>query len=383
MIIKSSRILTGDGPKLAKYFGSPGENEDVEILLGLPEIVIANDMVSGIHNRMYGTRHVIISPEKHLSKRQLGEAIELICKEYEVSEPSLRRIVVVRHEKKRSDYVSEEDRQPYEEYSEPENDLHYHLGIPEVDERTGRVLDHEFSKIRDEKLSRLLEIKFKHQHVLGRFNKEILEEIESEKFWVSDEVFDPDIHALVRQNTEDDTIEAYLAAEDGKRVVSWNTSRYHSDLKAAYTDCLGVSEGIDYCETNYLGFRVFGRLNQRITKTTARLGVNIQKLSKWLSGTMKCYAKAEITAAQAAHQVIREVKLFQLNIKYAEGSGRLYLTSDINGKSTYIATLRKLCGIELDVLKGLESALLEAMSIDATDAEDVRSHRGASAARHF
>jgi hypothetical protein len=203
MIIKSVRIPTGDGRKFAKYLTNPGENEDIEVLLGSPGIAVANEFVSSIYSRMYGTRHVIVSPSKHLRLNQLIDVVKMYCDEFDVSEASRRRIVIARHEKKRSDYISEEDRDENTKYSEPENDIHYHIGIPEVDEKSGKVMDHEFDYIRNEKIARICEIKFGHPPVIGRFNKEVLSEIEGRYFFVDNKKFKPNLHALYEQQTED------------------------------------------------------------------------------------------------------------------------------------------------------------------------------------
>jgi hypothetical protein len=165
MIIKQTRIPTGQGANLRAYLTSPGENETVENLSGDLINIGFNDMISGAMGLTYSTRHVIISPSERLELADLAKVIEQVCDEFDVPESSRQRLVVVLHEKARSD-DNEGAR------------FHYHVAIPEVDDQTGRVLSSSFFKMRNEKLSRLAELTLSHDVIPGRFNREVYTALE-------------------------------------------------------------------------------------------------------------------------------------------------------------------------------------------------------------
>lgn len=160
MIIKQTRIPTGEGANLRAYLGSPGENETVEELSGDLFNIGINDMISRAMGLTYGTRHVIISPQERLSPEQLGAVIKLFCDEFGVPEGSRERLCAVLHEKKRADHGDGAG-------------IHYHIALPEVDDQTGRVLSSSFTKMRNEKISRLCELMLGHEVIPGKFNKEV------------------------------------------------------------------------------------------------------------------------------------------------------------------------------------------------------------------
>lgn len=165
MIIKQTRIPTGQGANLRAYLTSPGENETVENLSGDLMNIGFNDMISGAMGLTYSTRHVIISPSERLELDDLAKVIEQVCDEFDVPESSRQRLAVVLHEKARTD-DNEGAR------------FHYHVAIPEVDDQTGRVLSSSFFKMRNEKLSRLAELTLGHEVVPGRFNREVYTALE-------------------------------------------------------------------------------------------------------------------------------------------------------------------------------------------------------------
>lgn len=167
MIIKQTRIPTGQGDNLRAYLVSPGENETVENLSGDLMNIGYNNMISGAMGLTYSTRHVIISPSARLGLEELSKVIEQVCDEFDVPESSRQRLAVVLHEKARTD----------------ENEgarFHYHVAIPEVDDQTGRVLSSSFFKMRNEKLSRLAELTLGHDVIPGRFNREVYEVLQAD-----------------------------------------------------------------------------------------------------------------------------------------------------------------------------------------------------------
>lgn len=168
MIIKQTRVVTGDASKLAKYLSSEGENENVEFLSGWLEGIGTNDAIAALWGRTYSCRHFIIAPSQKLLEAELAEVIGAILTEFEAPPRTIDIINVVLHEKKRSD----------------NNDgarFHYHVVVPEVEPYKGRVLSSSFTKMRNEKLARLLELKLGHDVVPGKFNREVYEALRSYK----------------------------------------------------------------------------------------------------------------------------------------------------------------------------------------------------------
>lgn len=159
MIIKQTRIPVGDGAALQAYLMNPGENERVESLSGELSTIRDNDLISRLHGRTYGTRHIIISPDKRLNMDELGKVLSAVAQEFGVPDGSLQRMCIVRHEKQRTDRRDGAR-------------VHYHVALPEVDDLTGRVMSSSFSKMRCEKVSRLAELVLGHEIIPGRFNRE-------------------------------------------------------------------------------------------------------------------------------------------------------------------------------------------------------------------
>lgn len=168
MIIKQTRVITGDANKLGIYLSSAGENEKVQHIAGWIDSLRTSDAIAALWGRTYSIRHFIVSPSKKLTTKQLGDVIKEIGTEFDVPESSMERMTVVMHEKPRSDA---NDGARY----------HYHVAIPEVDADTGRVLSSSFTKMRNEKLARLSELRLGHDVVPGKFNREVYEALRSYK----------------------------------------------------------------------------------------------------------------------------------------------------------------------------------------------------------
>ncbi len=160
-ILKSIRVPTGKTGAIATYFDSPGENEESRWLAGCKADIQAMGQMSKLCRNAFGVRHIIMSPGQEMSHEDLDMHIDEICSEYRVSDAAKEMICVVEHKKQRQ----EGQGAGYER--------HYHIALPETDPSTGRVLDSKHSKIRDEKIARIGELKSGHEIVLGRFNKEV------------------------------------------------------------------------------------------------------------------------------------------------------------------------------------------------------------------
>lgn len=167
MIIKSSRVLAQHGSQIAHYFGDQGENEQVSWILGDAADIELMSLTARYSRKLFGVRHVVIAPEQGLSAEELKMVLETFFKEYEVSRLSRGQACLVMHKK---------DRKGVGEAAP-----HFHLAIPELDAGTGRVMCSRFTKMRDEKIARVLELKLGHRSVVGRHNRQVLEAIEREQ----------------------------------------------------------------------------------------------------------------------------------------------------------------------------------------------------------
>lgn len=227
MILKQTRMPVGDGEAFRNYLRNPGENEEVKVLVGDPENVVESEMISSLLGRVYGSRHVIVSPDRQLSRSELASVIMEFVKEFRVPAGSKNRIVVVEHRKQRSDASQGAGR-------------HYHLAIPEIDHVSGEPLDAAFTAIRNEKIARLSELVLGHEIIPGRYNKEV-----------------------------------YGALQD----AGIDVGRFRSALIAARLD-EGCSQ--DEAEATFLDFRAYGGFSSSQHKTAERLGVSLPRLMKRL-----------------------------------------------------------------------------------------------------
>lgn len=211
MIIKTSRIPTGDTGAIAGYFAAKGENEEVSWIRGSENEIQLMGITSQLAGRAFSVRHMMISPGEELSADGLGEIIESICTEYGVTDDQRRRITAVQHKKEREGGGGHE--------------FHYHLAIPEVDSESGRVLDSRFTHMRDEKLGRLAELRLGHKIIVGKFNAEAYDALAREH---------PGLDLTpYREALEAAAVEEGMDPADWKKVraVSAYTSGEHQTLR--------------------------------------------------------------------------------------------------------------------------------------------------------
>ena len=166
MIIKSSRVLAHHGRAIARYFSDQGENERVSWLLGDALDIELMGLTAQLSGKLFGVRHIVIAPDQRLSQADLTTVLLEIFAEYEIPEISRKQACLVQHQKQRAGAGG--------------CDTHYHFALPEFDLGTGRVLSSRFTKMRDEKLARMLELKLNHHPIVGRFNRQTYDAIEQE-----------------------------------------------------------------------------------------------------------------------------------------------------------------------------------------------------------
>lgn len=211
MIIKSTRIPTLGTKNVARYLSTRGENEKISWICGSPIGVVMMGVGSEIAGHIFSVRHIILSPEKKLTKQDLVNVIREIAHEYRISRSGRRRICIVRHQKKRAGGKGCSE--------------HYHLCLPETDLETGRVLDSRFTRMRDEKLARILELRLRHRVVLGRFNRTIYN-------WISDECPDLDVTPY-RVSLQQAAVAIGMTSEDwlSVRATAAFSSQQHQTYK--------------------------------------------------------------------------------------------------------------------------------------------------------
>jgi hypothetical protein len=107
--------------------------------------------------------HMMVSPSIALTADQERATIEKVRAIYNI--PADHPVVVVQHTKPGA-------------YDRP---AHYHLVFPRVDQHTGRCISDKFSRVKNERISRELEIDFDHPQVVGKFNKSIHRALETER----------------------------------------------------------------------------------------------------------------------------------------------------------------------------------------------------------
>lgn len=166
MIIKSSRIATSKGGINAtcKHVFEGKDNEEIIDLQGSAFDVKAMLGLAKAVQSKYAVRHLKIAPFEPITDEQAFEIVKLYCEEFKADET---KAVIIRHQKPRADPKAS----PY----------HYHVYLPEVmEDQDYKIMDSHFSKIREEKLARLIEIKFNHHLILGRHNIPIIKQLRKE-----------------------------------------------------------------------------------------------------------------------------------------------------------------------------------------------------------
>jgi hypothetical protein len=166
MIIKSSRISRGRTKALTSYFSSKGDNQSVCWRYGGVRDIAWMALPAQITGQVFQVRHVIIAPEMELSMTDLAAATKAVCEEYGVSHLARGQVCIVEHVKATQGQLK----------AIP----HFHLLLPEYDVGRGRVMDSRFTRMRDEKLSRMLELRFEHPSRAGQFNKEVYSGLQEE-----------------------------------------------------------------------------------------------------------------------------------------------------------------------------------------------------------
>lgn len=155
MIVKATRISTRSGPrKLANHVFAGKDNEEIHVLTGCRDDLDSAFRAAARHGAKNAIRHVTISPDQATSREQAYIVVKAYCDEFG---GNVDRAVIVEHRKKRVGGKG--------------YDRHWHAMIPEVNGR--KIMDSSWMRVRHEKISRRMEIEFRHPLTKGRWNSAV------------------------------------------------------------------------------------------------------------------------------------------------------------------------------------------------------------------
>lgn len=225
MIIESSRMLASHSmiASSCHHVFEGKDNEAITILQGSDFDVKAMVGLARAFNSKYATRHIKINSYEAITDDQAKAFVDMYCHEFGASS---KEAVIVRHDKPRADHKA---------YNH-----HYHIYLPEVmEDQEYKIMDSKFSKIREEKLARLAEIKFNHHPVVGKFNRSVVKQLRKEGLTNEADI--------VQANTPNDqpdatyTKKSYQMAK--RQGISLNVIR--DDMKALKKACGSFSQMVD------------------------------------------------------------------------------------------------------------------------------------------
>jgi hypothetical protein len=167
MILKTSFRRPGG---LGHHLGRADTNERVEILeahcVGVePDLQAALELFASM-GAAFGIErsliHFVISPEKDLSYAETAACLEEIRKQYRLE--SDHPLIVLRHTKP----------------GKTARPAHLHIVAPRKHPGSGATTSDSWSRRKDEKIARILEMALGHPLTSGRFNKSIADELEKQ-----------------------------------------------------------------------------------------------------------------------------------------------------------------------------------------------------------
>lgn len=244
MIQKSIRVPTEKTGAIANYLASQGENEEITWLKGSEGDVRMMGVAARACGHGYSVRHIIIASAEPMTTEELAERLADTIREYKIPRESQQQMCVVEHKKQRQN-VTTSDLKSSTSITTTGYEFHYHIVVPETDTETGRVLDSKHTKIRDEKLSRIAELRLGHPITLGRFNKEVYTTLAEER---------PELDlSLMQKAMEEANVAAGFNREDWLqyRAYSAYSSEEHQALNRSLEQATAAT-GIDYKEKTSL-----------------------------------------------------------------------------------------------------------------------------------
>ena len=193
MIIKSKMVRTGGTRFVVNYVQKMGENENIEFIDGSPSSFAEVDIMARLSGHKHAAIHYTISPNRELGPAGLQLAIDEIFDEMGLNEDS--PFILMKHTKLRKDGKTDA--------------AHYHLVLPAAD-NSGRVYNRWESKMRDEAISRVCELRLGHPVVPGKHNT-----------FVSKHLREQGRHEMAAE------FEAVLAGDPSPRVADYSDAMNH------------------------------------------------------------------------------------------------------------------------------------------------------------
>ncbi|BCI65877.1 hypothetical protein AAJCM20276_05010 [Acetobacter aceti] len=162
MIIQSSRMETASGfSSTCRHVFHGSGNKEIEVLQGSEFDVMTIFNRASVRDDKYAMRHFKISPKETMTREQMKDVLGMLAYEFGFNPADA---IIIEHAKDRADLTA--------------FDRHWHVDVPER-LRSGKIMDNRAMRIRQEKISRLSEIKFGHQIVHGRHQEAVIKELEN------------------------------------------------------------------------------------------------------------------------------------------------------------------------------------------------------------
>ena len=157
IILRTRKPASEDPEAFLRHVFHGEDNEQIRVFQGTPADVC--DMVADARRwrRDFAYRHFIVAPGEMPAEGMFLDAVDLLAAEFGFPAEDA---VVVGHKKPRHGLEGA----PY----------HLHVLVREVDALNGRVLGSSWDFARHEKISRMLEARWGHAVVPGRWNKAAL-----------------------------------------------------------------------------------------------------------------------------------------------------------------------------------------------------------------
>ena len=163
MILKQTRVQVGGAGSLLAHITNEEDNDLVTVLHGNDSIPCDGDIIARMNNRMYGNRHIVISPQFALTYEQLNFVLALIFDELDPNGGIVDDYLLIQHNKLLHD-----------DHHDPP---HYHLVINEST-AAGHQLNQQMMYLKNEKIARLCELEFGHPLTKGKHNKAVVKHLE-------------------------------------------------------------------------------------------------------------------------------------------------------------------------------------------------------------
>lgn len=163
MILGSEPKPTNQGPSETCDHVFRGEaNEEIQIIQGSEFEVMSMYDNALAHGDKYATCHFKINPKKNISYDEMMQTVSMMAMEFGFS---VDECTIVKHKKPKA--------------GEPDANEHYHVYAPWRTEN-GKCINSSFSRVKQEKISRVSEYLFGHDIVKGKHQVAVIKQLRDE-----------------------------------------------------------------------------------------------------------------------------------------------------------------------------------------------------------